>query len=89
MDVTGTRETTIINSSAVGNDRPIVITKEIWYSELLGLNVLVKRVDPRHGTQVFTVDDVGLADPDPKYSSLPAGFSVRDHRAKTNGTRKN
>jgi hypothetical protein len=79
MDVTGTRETTTINAGVIGNDRPILITKEIWYSELLGLNIMVKRVDPRHGTQIFTVDDLNLADPDPKYFSLPAGFTVTGH----------
>jgi len=80
LDVTGTRETTTINTGVIGNDRPISITKEIWYSQQLGINLLVKRADPRHGTQTFTVTDIGLADPDPKFFAVPAGFTVIDRR---------
>jgi hypothetical protein len=80
LDVTGTRETTTINTGAIGNDRPISITKEIWYSQRLGINLLVKREDPRHGTQTFTVTDIDLTDPDPKLFAVPAGFNVVDRR---------
>lgn len=89
LEVTGTRETRIIAAGVLGNDRPITITKEFWYSSQLGLNMLVKRSDPRVGTQVFTVTEVGLAEPDPKYFELPAGYTVKDMREstanKTNG----
>jgi hypothetical protein len=81
LEAIGTLETTIINAGAMGNDRPISITKEFWYSPQLGLNLYVKRVDPRHGTQTFTVSEIGLAEPDPSNFSLPAGFAVADHRA--------
>ena len=83
LDAIGTLETTTINAGAMGNDRPISITKEFWYSPKLSLNLSVKRVDPLHGTQTFNVTDIGLADPDPKYFSLPAGYTVVDHRTKT------
>jgi hypothetical protein len=83
LDAIGTLETTTINAGAMGNDRPISITKEFWYSPQLGLNLSVKRVDPLHGTQTFTVTDIGLADPDPKTFALPAGYTVMDRRAKT------
>src|SRR5215831_2035915 len=32
LDVVGTKETRVIRAGAIGNDRPITITKEIWYS---------------------------------------------------------
>jgi hypothetical protein len=80
VDVVGTRETRIIAAGVIGNDRPIAITKEFWYSPQLGLNVMVKRTDPRVGVQTFTVTEVGLAEPDPKYFKLPAGYTVKDMR---------
>jgi hypothetical protein len=55
LDAVGTLETTTINAGAMGNDRPISITKEFWYSPQLGLNLSVKRIDPLHGTQIFNV----------------------------------
>jgi hypothetical protein len=80
LDVTGTLETTTISIGVIGNDRPISITKEFWYSPKLGLNLSVKRVDPRSGTETFTVSDISLAEPDPKYFAVPTGFTVNDHR---------
>jgi len=85
IDVVGTRETRIINAGVIGNDRPISITKEFWYSPQLGLNMLVKRSDPRVGSQTFTVTEVGLAEPDPKYFQLPSGYKVVDMRENAKG----
>jgi hypothetical protein len=80
LDVTGTLETTTISIGVIGNDRPVSITKEFWYSPKLGLNLSVKRVDPRSGMETFTVSDISLAEPDPKYFAVPAGFTFNDHR---------
>lgn len=80
LEVTGTKETRVIEAGALGNDRPITITKEIWYSPQLQMNVMVKRSDPRHGVQTLTMTEVSLAEPDPKYFQLPAGYKVFDPR---------
>ena len=81
VDVTGTRETRVIGAGVIGNDQPISITKEFWYSPRLGLNMLVKRSDPRVGIQTFMVTEVSLSEPDPKYFQLPAQFKVVDMRS--------
>ena len=81
VEVTGTRETRFLAAGVIGNDRPISITKEFWYSPQLGLNMLVKRSDPRVGTQTFTVTEVSLSEPDPNYFRIPAGFKVVDMRS--------
>jgi hypothetical protein len=83
VEVTGTRETRFMGAGVMGNDRPISITKEFWYSPQLGLNMQVKRSDPRLGIQTFTVTEVSLAEPDPKYFQVPAGFKVVDLRSPT------
>ncbi|HWF92465.1 MAG TPA: hypothetical protein VN684_09290, partial [Terriglobales bacterium] len=79
LDVIGTLETTTISIGVIGNDRPVSITKEFWYSPKLGLNLSVKRVDPRSGTETFTISDISLAEPDPKYFAVPTEFAVNDH----------
>jgi len=81
VDVTGTRETRVIGAGVIGNDQPVSITKEFWYSPQLGLNMLVKRSDPRVGVQTFTVTEVSLSEPDPKYFQVPAQFKVVDMRS--------
>ena len=82
VEAVGTRETRTLNPGAIGNDRTIAIVKEIWFSPELGINVSVKRVDPRHGTQVINVTDINQAEPDPQWFKVPAGYTVLDRRAK-------
>jgi hypothetical protein len=80
METQGTRETTTISAGAIGNDKPIAISKEFWYSPELKLNLIVKRNDPRSGTQTFTVTSLTTGDPRPTLFEIPAGFHVVDHR---------
>ena len=82
VEAVGTRETRTLNPGAIGNDRTIAIVKEIWFSPQLGINVSVKRVDPRHGTQVINVTEISQAEPDPQWFKVPAGYTVLDRRAK-------
>ncbi len=81
VEVVGTLEARIIEAGVIGNDRPVSITKEFWYSPKLGLNMVVKRNDPRSGSQILTVTQVSLAEPDPKYFQVPTGFTVKDMRS--------
>jgi len=55
----------------MGNNRPILTKREIWYSPQLGVNLLSKRDDPRFGNQNFEVTHISLGDPDPKLFELP------------------
>ena len=80
VEAIGTRETRTLNPGAIGNDSVIAIVKEIWYSPQLGINVSVKRVDPRHGTQIINVTDIAQGEPDPKLFAVPPGYTVVDRR---------
>jgi hypothetical protein len=76
----GTRETITTNPGVAGNDREVVSSKEFWYSPKLGINLIVKRFDPLQGTQVFTVSNVNLAEPDARLFGIPASFKLADQR---------
>ncbi len=76
IEVNGTRQTVVLNAGVTGNDRPMSIVYEYWYSPKLGINVVEKRNDPRVGTQTFTVGDITLQEPDSQYFAAPAGFAV-------------
>ena len=76
LEVTGERETTIIQSNAMGNNRPLVTKREFWYSPLLGVNLVSKRDDPRFGTENFEVTHISIGEPDAKLFELPAGYTV-------------
>jgi hypothetical protein len=80
VETVGTRETSTVNAGAFGNDHPIAIVKEFWYSPLLGINVIEKRQDPRFGDQSFAVSDVTLGEPDSRLFKMPTNFKVVDLR---------
>jgi hypothetical protein len=81
LDVQKSRETTTIYTETVGNTRTTLRTVEYWYSPALGVNVQVKRHDPRDGDQTLWLTDVSLATPDPEKFKIPAGYRIIDHRA--------
>jgi hypothetical protein len=76
LNATGIRESITYNVGVFGNDNPMTLEREYWYSTKLGINLLSRRTDPRFGTQTFTVTDLALGDPDPQFFELPKGFKV-------------
>lgn len=80
LEVVGTRETRTYNPGAFGNDKPVVVTKEMWYSPQLQFDLSVTRLDPRNGTQKVEVTDLKLGDPGPEWFAIPDGYRlVSDH----------
>jgi hypothetical protein len=83
LNVIGTRETTYINQGAVGNDRPLVSTREFWYSPDLETNVSVTRQEPTEGTQVIKLTDLSRSEPDAALFEIPSGYTMHDLRRPT------
>jgi hypothetical protein len=78
LNVTGTRETITIAPGVVGNNLPLVTTREFWYSPELEVNLAVTRKDPRVGTQTIHVVDLSRAEPDPAMFQAPANYVVEE-----------
>jgi hypothetical protein len=74
LQVTGTRE--IRTSPRMGDAEPTV--KEFWYSPRLGMNVVVKRFEPRGGAEDFNVQKIDQTEPDAALFSLPRAYQVID-----------
>jgi len=72
----GTRETVTIPAGQVGNDRPIDIVSENWYSADLHTVVMRKHSDPRFGETTFRLTSISRAEPDPSLFQVPAGFKT-------------
>jgi uncharacterized protein YecT (DUF1311 family) len=84
LEATGTRETRTFNPGAFGNDKPVVVIKDIWYSPQLQFNLAVTRNDPRNGTQTFEVTDLKLGDPGPEWFAVPDGYRMVQERLVAN-----
>lgn len=64
LPVRGTRVTQTFATGALGNDRPLTIVTEFWFSPELRINLLTKRSDPRHGVQTVRVTELVREEPD-------------------------
>ncbi|HKV61074.1 MAG TPA: hypothetical protein VJO16_04110 [Candidatus Acidoferrum sp.] len=80
IETVGTRETTIIPANSIGNNSPLMLKREFWYSPQLGVNLISKLQHPLSGTQNFEVSDITLGEPDAKLFAPPAGFKILDLR---------
>src|SRR5207302_709454 len=76
----GKRETRTIPAGAIGNERPIQITSETWYSPDLHTVVLSKRNDPRMGETTFRLTEISRAEPDASLFQPPPGVKVETDR---------
>lgn len=73
----GTRVTRTIPAGEIGNQKPIVITVEKWYSPDLQETVMIKRSDPRMGDTVFQLTNIQRAEPATTLFQVPADYTVK------------
>lgn len=76
----GARTTRTINAGEIGNDRPISIVSERWYSPQLQTVVMTRQDDPRSGENVFRLTNVKLGEPDPSLFQVPAGYQIVERK---------
>jgi hypothetical protein len=81
VETLGTRETVVIEAGKIGNDSPIEVQREYWYSPRLGVNLISRLQDPRVGIQNFEVSDIALTEPDAKLFKVSSKMKVIDLRA--------
>jgi hypothetical protein len=75
----GTRSVTTIPANEIGNDRPIQIVGERWYSEELGMTVMTTHNDPRTGQETFRMTNIRRGDP-PAYLFQPPAGATDDRK---------
>lgn len=83
VEATGTRTITTIPAGDIGNERPIEIVYERWYSNELQLVVMSKHGDPRFGEQTYRLTNIVRSEPDPSLFSLPSGYKILTEPAGT------
>lgn len=74
----GTRLTTTIPAGAIGNDQPIVVVNETWYSSQLHATVMSRTTDPRMGETVYKLTNVRLEEPPQSLFTVPADYTVHE-----------
>jgi len=76
VDCIGTRQTSTIPAGAIGNEKPISIVTETWFSEAIGAVVESTSDDPRFGKTTYQLTNLKLSEPPRSLFEPPANFKV-------------
>ena len=72
----GVRVTRTIPAGAIGNDKPIEVVTERWYSTDLQIAVMTVHTDPMMGTVTTKLVNVTRGDPDASLFQVPSDYKV-------------
>lgn len=78
VEAEGTRTTITIAAGEIGNERPIEIVSERWYSPELQLVVMTRHSDPRNGETTYKLTNINRAEPAKSLFEVPAGYTVKE-----------
>jgi hypothetical protein len=78
----GTRTTRTIPAGQIGNEQPMQIVTESWYSPDLQMVVMRKSSDPRHGETVTQVTNVSRGEPSSTLFQVPVDYKVNEGRGR-------
>jgi hypothetical protein len=81
IHATGTRITTTIPAGRMGNEQPITVTSERWFSPELKITVMTKHNDPWAGELKTQFTNVNSSEPDPSVFTIPADYKVLEDKA--------
>jgi hypothetical protein len=72
----GTRTTLTIEAGAIGNQAPISVVTESWYSPELKTIVLSRRTDPRFGETTYRLENIVRAEPAADLFQVPPDYKI-------------
>jgi len=80
VSVEGTRVTFEIPAGQIGNDKPMQVVSERWFSPDLQVLVMSRHLDPLSGEHVFKLVNIKRAEPAADLFSIPSGYRVEAPR---------
>ncbi len=78
VSVEGTRTTFEIPAGQIGNDKPIQIVTEKWFSLDLQVTVMSRHVDPMSGEHIFRLVNIKKGEPSADLFIVPNGFKIEN-----------
>ncbi len=76
VEAQGSRMTHTIPAGEIGNERPLQIVRERWYSPELQAVVMSRSSDPRMGETTYRLTNIRRAEPDRSLFEIPEGYRV-------------
>jgi TonB family protein len=78
VEAEGTRTTITIPAGMMGNERPINIVSERWYSPELQTVVMTKHSDPRFGETNYRLTNINRGEPARTLFEVPSDYTVKE-----------
>jgi TonB family protein len=81
VEAEGTRTTITFPAGMMGNERPINIVSERWYSPELQTVVMTKHSDPRFGETSYRLTNINRSEPARTLFEVPSDYTVKAEEA--------
>jgi TonB family protein len=78
VEAEGTRTTITFPAGMMGNERPINIVSERWYSPELQTVVMTKHSDPRFGETSYRLTNINRGEPARTLFEVPSDYAVKE-----------
>ena len=78
VEAEGTRTTITIPAGEIGNERPIEIVSERWYSPELQLVVMTRNNDPRSGEMTYKLTNINRSEPAKSLFEVPSDYNIKE-----------
>jgi hypothetical protein len=78
VEAQGTRVAITIPAGEIGNERPIEIVNEHWYSTELQIDVMTRHSDPRTGETTYRLTNINRSEPSKSLFEVPSDYTVSE-----------
>jgi hypothetical protein len=78
VEAEGTRTKVTIPAGDIGNERPIEIVSERWYSPELQLVVMTRHSDPRSGETTYKLTNINRSEPAKSLFEVPSDYTIKE-----------
>lgn len=83
VEAEGTRTTTTIPAGEIGNEQPILIVWEKWYSPELQAVVMSRHSDPLVGETTYRLTNISRSEPARSLFEVPGDYTIKEMPAPT------
>ena len=78
VEAEGIKVTVTIPAGEIGNEKPIEIVSERWYSPDLQIVVMTRHIDPRFGENIYRLANIDRTEPARSLFEVPAGYRIEE-----------
>ena len=78
VEAEGTRYTTTIPAGEIGNEQPIEMVFESWYSAELQTVIMSKHSDPRSGENTYRLTNINRTEPAHSLFEVPSDYTIQE-----------